>query len=59
MNGFYEEWLVSLVKTLKEENLDSMTLLDNIDIFSENVMLAKIIITTPISTVDAEKSFPS
>ena len=48
-----------LVKKLKEDNLDSMTLLHNKDIFSENVMLAKVIITTPISTVDAEKSFPS
>ena len=39
------------MKNLNEDNLDN--------IFSEMVQLEKIIITTPISTADAERNFSS
>ena len=42
---------MNLVKKLKEDKLDN--------IFSEIVKLAKIIITTPMSTADAERRFSS
>ena len=45
----YEESLVNLVKRFKEDGLEN--------IFSEIVSLANIIITTPMSTAEAERKF--
>merc|ERR1712096_22606 len=48
-DSLYEESLVNLAKRFKEDGLEN--------IFSEIVSLANIIITTPMSTADAERKF--